>query len=88
MSYQTEAREIMYRTNHALTPPNTQYMMENLKGLSGIGYGHKDYSSRIHDLFRKDDPLRRINDLYSKENPQSANHLYHAALTPAKIRKV
>lgn len=84
MSYQTEAREIMYRANHALTPPNTQYMIENLKGLSGEGYGHQDYSSRIHDLLRKDDPLRRIGDLYSKDNAQSTNQFYRAAANPSR----
>lgn len=83
MTYQALARDIMYRANHALTPPNTGYMNEVTKGLNTADYGKKDYFSRINDLFRKEDPLNKSKELYQKPNFDQ-NILYQAALNPGK----
>ena len=89
MSYLAEAKDIVYRANFALTAPNTKYMDENLKSMTSLGYTNKDYSSRLHDLLRKEDPINRLRNLYDKERntPQQSlgqNITYQSLLNPSK----
>ena len=90
MSYQALASEIMYRTTIALTPPNTSYMNEVTKGLSTTDYLKNDYLSRIQDLFKKEDPVKRNpynrNSIESKETKYNFGKaiLYRAASNPGK----
>lgn len=89
--FEQTGNEVMYRANVAVTPPDTKYMRENNKVLSGIGYFKDLYLGREQDLFRTDalDHFRRLEySKNSKTEPRPYNLaqdiLYRAALNPGK----
>jgi len=51
--FESVGQEVMYKANVALTPPNTRYIKENNKVLSGIGY--------FRDLYLDNNRLKEKN---------------------------
>lgn len=85
--FEQVGKEVMYRANVAVTPPNTEYIRENNKVLSGTGYFKdlylqkpiEDHNQRASEYFKKQDFKR--NDLgYTI----AQNILYQAAKNPSR----
>ncbi|MCK4589431.1 MAG: hypothetical protein KAT77_03245 [Nanoarchaeota archaeon] len=64
--FEAVGQEVMYKANIALTPPNTRYMKENDKVLSGIGYFKDLYLDR--DFFRKNPSNDQFSDHLRKDS--------------------